>query len=177
MNPTFLSFCPLSGFNSGNVLLHKSKSFLMSRSGTWHYYCLVRHGFLNAPQLSASFSRILKASPASDTGWLRILNSMIIHLSLSTKTFGFLNFSDQQLRTEGHCYGDISLKLWKDFLRVQKMWKLNLSMQMDTCQHPKLLTKKIPHKNSQRAAKYADVEGHCMHKVDNNIGSFIWSFL
>lgn len=57
------------------------------------------------------------------------------------------------------------------------MWKLDLSMQMDTCQHPKLLTKKIPHKNSQRAAKYADVEGHCMHKVDNNTGSFLLSFL
>lgn len=83
----------------------------------------------------------------------------------------------QQLKTEGHHYGDISLKLWKDFLTVQIMWKLDLSMQMDTCQHSKLLTKKIPHKISQRAAKYADVKGHCMHKVDNNTGSFILSFL
>lgn len=56
------------------------------------------------------------------------------------------------------------------------MWKLDLSMQMDTCQHPKLLTKKIPHKNSQRAAKYADMEEHCMHKVDNNTGSFFEAF-
>lgn len=30
------------------------------------------------------------------------------------------------------------------------MWKLDLSMRMDKCQHPKLLTKKIPHKNSQK---------------------------
>lgn len=55
MNPMFISFYPLSAFNSGNVLLHKSKGFPMSRSGMWHYYCLVRHGFLKAPQLSASF--------------------------------------------------------------------------------------------------------------------------
>lgn len=27
----------------------------MSRSGMWHYHCLVRHGFLKALQLSASF--------------------------------------------------------------------------------------------------------------------------
>lgn len=53
------------------------------------------------------------------------------------------------------------------------MWKLDLAVQMDTCQHPKLLTKKIPHKNSPRAAECADVEGCCMHKVDNNMGSFI----
>lgn len=29
------------------------------------------------------------------------------------------------------------------------MWKFDLCMWMDNCQHLKLLTKKIPHKNSQ----------------------------
>lgn len=75
---------------------------------------------------------------------------MIVYLSLLTEAFGFQTSSDQQLRTEGSRYGDISLKLSKDLLRVQIMWKLDLSMRMDKCQHPKLLTKKIPHKNSQQ---------------------------
>lgn len=65
------------------------------------------------------FSGILKAFPAFDTGWLRILNSMIVYLSLLTEALGFQTFSDQQLRTEEGRYGDISLKLSKDLLRVQ----------------------------------------------------------
>lgn len=148
----------------------------MGRSGMCHYHCLVRHVFLKVPQLYASFLWNFK-SLSCIWHWVAKNSEFNDCLSLIINRGAWIpNF---QWSAAEDWRGPLWWHLIKTFKKPSQSsdsieaWFGYVDGQMPA---PQTAYKENPSWEFSRAAKYTDMEGRCMPQVDNNIGSFVWSF-